>query len=65
MVSFAAFGHDSLMEAGSEVFWQLVNLVIAVNLDSLFGGVHNNVAFVAPMQMLIEFSLQAFADLAV
>jgi hypothetical protein len=65
MVSLAALGHNGLMEAGSEVFWQLVNLVIAVNLDSLFGGVHHDMAFVAPMQMLIEFSFQAFADLAV
>jgi pentatricopeptide repeat protein len=49
MAVIAAFGHDGLMEAAAEVFRELINLVIAVNLDGLFGGVHHHVAFVAPM----------------
>jgi hypothetical protein len=49
LVVIAAFCHDGLMEAASEVVGQLVNLVIAVNFDGLFGGIHHNMAFVAPM----------------
>ena len=53
MVGFATFRHNGLVEAGSEVFRELVNLVIAVDFDGFFGGVHHDVAFVAPMQMLV------------
>ena len=65
MVGFLALGHNGLVKAGSQILWQLVNLIITVNLDRLFGGVHDDVAFVAPMQMIVEFSFQAFADPAV
>jgi hypothetical protein len=53
------------MEAGSEAFWQLIKLVIAVNFDGFLGGIHDHVAFVAPMEMLVELDFQVLADLAV
>jgi hypothetical protein len=53
------------MEAGSEAFWQLIKLVIAINLDGFLGGIHDHVAFVAPMEMLVELDFQVLADLAV
>lgn len=65
MVGFLAFGHDGLVETVSEVFGKLINLIITINLNGFLGGVHHDVAFVAPMQMLIELGFQAIADLAV
>ena len=61
----AALGHNGLMEAGSEVVRKLVNLIVTVDFDGFLGGVHDDMAFVAPMQMLIQFSPKALADLAV
>jgi len=53
------------MEAGTEAGGKLINLVIAVNLNGLFGGVHDHVAFVAPMEMFVQFGLKVFGDTAV
>jgi len=53
------------MEAGSEVVWKLINLVITINFNGLAGGIEDHVAFVAPMQVLIKFKLKAFSDSAV
>ena len=61
----AAFCHYGLVEAISEALRELVKFVIAVNFDGLFGGIHDHVAFVAPMQMLVELDFQVLADLAV
>src|SRR5438309_4317066 len=61
----AAFCQNSLMETAAEVFRKLVDLVIAVNFDGLFGGIHHHVAFVAPMEVLIQLSFQVIAYLAV
>jgi hypothetical protein len=61
----AAFGHNGIVEAGSEAFWELIKLIIAVNLDGFLGCVHHHVAFVAPMQMLIQLDFEVLADLAV
>jgi hypothetical protein len=61
----AAFCHNGIVEAASEAFRKLIKLVISVNLDSFLGGIHNHVAFVAPMQMLVQLDFQVLADLAV
>jgi hypothetical protein len=53
------------VEAVSEAFGKLVNLVITVNLDGFLRGVHDHVAFVAPMEMLIQLDFEVLADLAV
>lgn len=53
------------MEAGSEAGGKLVNLVVTVNFNGLFGGIHDHVAFVAPMEMFVQFSLKVFGDSAV
>jgi hypothetical protein len=60
-----ALGHNGLMEAASKVFRELINLVIAINFDGFLGGVHYHMAFVAPMEVLIQLSPQARADFAV
>jgi len=65
LAAIAAFCHDGLVEAGPKVVRELVNLVIPVDLNGLFGGIHDHVAFMAPMKVLVEFGLQALADPAV
>ena len=53
MAAIAAFCHDGLVEAAAEVVRKLVNLVIAVNFDGFFGSIHDHVAFMAPMEVLV------------
>ena len=60
-----AFRHNGIVEAGSETFWELIKLVIAVNFNGLFGRIHHHVAFVAPMQMFIQLDFKVLADPAV
>ena len=60
-----AFRHNGIVEAASEALWQLIKLVIAVNLDGFLGRIHYHVAFVAPMQMFIQLDFQVLADPAV
>ena len=64
-LTVAAFCHNGLVEAASEAFWELVNLIIAVNFDGFLGGVHHHMAFVAPMEVLVQLDFQVLADLAV
>ena len=61
----AALGHNGIVEPASEAFWKLIKFVIAVNLDSFLGRIHHDVAFVAPMKVLVQLDFQVFADLAV
>jgi hypothetical protein len=61
----AALCHNGIVEAASETFWQFVKFVISVNFDGFLGGIHDHVAFVAPMQMFIQLDFQVLADLAV
>jgi len=65
LAAIAAFCHDGLVEAVAEIFRQLIDLVIAINFDGFLGGVQHDMAFVAPMKMLVEFGFQVLADLAV
>jgi len=60
-----ALAHDGLVEAVAERFREFIKLVIAVDLDGLLGGVHDHVAFMAPVEMFVQFRLQAFAAGAV
>jgi len=53
------------VETASETFWKLVKLIVTVNLDGFLRGVHDHVAFVAPMEMLIQLDFEVLADLAV
>jgi hypothetical protein len=60
-----AFVHDGLVEAVAKGFWQFVNLVVSVDLDGLFGCVHDHVASVAPMEMFVQFGFQVGIEVAV
>jgi hypothetical protein len=53
------------VKARSEAFGELVKLIIAVNLDGFFGGIHYHVAFVAPMEVFIQLHFKVIGDLTV
>jgi hypothetical protein len=61
----AALGHNRIVEAASEAFWQFVKFIISVNFDGFLGGIHDHVAFVAPMKVFVQLDFQVLADLAV
>jgi hypothetical protein len=63
--ALAALGHNGLVEPVAEVFWELVNLVIAVDFDGFLGRIHHYMALVAPMQMFVQFNFQVLSDLAI
>jgi hypothetical protein len=65
MFSVSALAHDGVVKAGPEGVGKLVNLVITIDLNGLLGRVEDHMAFVAPMQVLIKFSLEVLCDLAV
>jgi len=54
-----ALGHDGRPKPGSQVFREFVELGITIDLNCLLGGVGDNVAVVAPSQVLFEFGLCA------
>jgi len=64
-LAVAALGQNGIMEAGSKPFWEFVKLVIAVDFNGFLSGIHDHVAFFAPMEMLIQLDFQVLADLAV
>jgi hypothetical protein len=60
-----ALSHDGLVEATTQSFGKLKDLVITVDFDGFLGGIHDHVAFVAPMKMLIEFFSQAGVSVSI
>lgn len=65
MFRVSALAHNGVVEAGPEGVRKLVNLIISIYFNRLFGGVENHVAFVAPMKVLIKFSFEALCNFAV
>ena len=65
LFAFSAFRHDGLMKAVPEGFWELKELIVPVDLDGPLRGVHHHMAFVAPMQMLVQFRLKALIGITV
>ena len=61
----ATLGHNCIVEAASEAFWKLIKLIIAINFDGFLGGIHDHMAFFAPMKVFIQLDFQVLADLAV
>jgi hypothetical protein len=53
------------VKAGSEGIRKLVNVIVPVNFNGLFGGIQYHVALMAPMQVLVQFSLKVFGYLPV
>ena len=61
----AAFRHNGIVEASPEALWKLIKLIIAVNFDGFLGGIHHHMAFLAPMEVLVQLDFQVLADLAI
>jgi hypothetical protein len=64
-LAMAAFSHNGIVEATSEAFWKLVKFIVAVDFNGFLGGIHDHVAFVAPMQMLVQLDFQVLGDLSI
>src|SRR5215471_3794978 len=60
-----ALRHNCGTKSAAEVFRKFVELRIAVDLDGLLGCVANNVAVVAPRQMILQIGLCFFVENAV
>ena len=60
-----AFRHDGGAEAISEVFREFVELGVSVDLNRLFSCVANDVAVMAPSEMIFEFRFRALVHHAV
>jgi hypothetical protein len=57
--------HDGRAEATPEVIGQLVELRVPIDLDRFAGGIADDVAVVAPSQMIFQFRLGALIDSAI
>jgi len=53
------------VESIAEVFGEFVQLVISIDLNGLLGGVHDHVAFVAPMKVFVQFHSQVLSEPAI
>ena len=60
-----ALSHDGLVEATTESFGKLEDLIITVDLDGFLGGIHDHMTFVAPMKVFIEFFSQAGVSVSI
>jgi hypothetical protein len=47
-----AFGHDGGAETAAEIVGQFVELGVAIDFDGFLGGVANDIAIVAPGEMV-------------
>jgi len=50
-------GHDGRPQPCTQIVGQLVELRVAVDFDGLASGIADDVAVVAPRQMIVEFGL--------
>jgi hypothetical protein len=57
--------HDGALEAAPQIVRQLVKLLVAVNLNGFPGRIANDVAVVAPRQVILEFGLGAIIQCAI
>jgi hypothetical protein len=53
-----AFRNDGIVKFCAKGVRKFVNLILAINLNGLLGSVADNVAVVAPSEVLLKFSLQ-------
>jgi len=52
-----ALRHNRRAESSAEVFRELVQLRVAVDLDGLLGGIANYIAVMAPGEVIFELGL--------
>jgi len=59
------FGHNGRLKPPSEIVRQLVELRVAVDFNGLAGRVADDVAVVAPSQVILEFGLGPIIECAI
>jgi hypothetical protein len=57
-----ALGHDSGAQPVTQIVGQFVQLGIAVNFNGFLGGIANDIAVVAPSQVILQFSFGAVVE---
>ena len=65
MLVLGAFGHNGRLKPSPEVVRQLVELRVAVDFNGLAGRVADDVAVVAPSQVILEFGLGPIVERAI
>jgi len=50
-------GHDRRAQARTQIIGQLVELRVTIDFDRLLGRIADNIAVVAPRQMIVQFGL--------
>jgi hypothetical protein len=60
-----ALREDGALQFGAEVVRKLVDLILAIDLDGLLGGIADDIAVVAPVKVVLQFGLQLRVEGAV
>jgi hypothetical protein len=60
-----ALSHDGGTQPRAKIVGKFVKLGVAVNLNSLLGGIANHVAVVAPGEMVLQLDFCGFVEDAV
>jgi hypothetical protein len=53
------FADDGRAQPSPQIVWQFEQLGVTIDLDGSLGGVANDVAVMAPLQMIFQFSAGA------
>src|SRR5204862_2637778 len=64
-LALRAFGHDGGTESAAKVFGKGIELGITIDFNRLAGGVTDDIAVVAPSQVIFEIRLSAVVESAV
>jgi hypothetical protein len=57
-----ALAHDGRLEASSKIVGQLVEFLVAVDLNGLFRRIADHIAVVAPSKMILELGFRLRID---
>ena len=60
-----AFVHDRRLQAAAQILWQLVEFLVAIDFDGLAGGVADDVAVMAPRQVILKLGLGPIVQRAI
>jgi hypothetical protein len=60
-----ALGHDGRAQARAEIVGQFVQFGVAIDLDGFAGGIADNIAVVAPREVIVKFGPGAGVERAI
>jgi hypothetical protein len=61
-ILLTAFAHDGGAKAGAKVVREFVEMRVAIDFDSLLGGVADDIAVVAPLEVILQLRLRLGID---